>query len=199
MIRVDSGGLIEGRNLAMTRWLDETCHEWLFMVDTDMGFLPDSIDRLLAAAEPATRPVVGGLCFSLREMEYDGYGGRRVRPVPTLFAMARTEQGHIGFSTRWDFPESTVVQVAATGAAFLLVHRSAAEKLRAEHGDHWFDQVRYEDGRLVSEDLSFCFRLGAAGLPVFVHTGVKTTHHKQIWVSDLDYVPPTEVPAPSDD
>lgn len=192
MIRCDAGGLVESRNLAVQRYLDETDHEWLFLIDTDMGFAADTVDRLVEAADPAERPVVGGLCFALREVRYDGLGGRRVMPVPTLFNIARTPAGHIGFSTRWEFPDNTLVQVAATGAACLLVHRTAVEKLRAEHGDHWFDQVRYQDGRLLSEDLSFCYRLGAAGLPVFVHTGVKTTHHKQVWIGADDYTPPTQ-------
>lgn len=190
-ISCDTGGLIEARNLAVQRFLDETAYEWLFLIDTDMGFEPSTVDRLVDAADPATRPVVGGLCFGVREVAHDGYGGRRVMPVPTLFNMARTPEGHVGFATRWDVPENTLVQVAATGAACLLIHRSAVEKIRVEHGDHWFDQVRYQDGRLLAEDLSFCYRLGAAGVPIFVHTGVKTTHHKQIWIGADDYVPPT--------
>lgn len=190
MIRCDSGGLVEARNLAVTRFLDETAHEWLWFIDTDMGFLPDTIDRLVAVADPINRPVVGALCFGLRELAYDGYGGRRVMPVPTLFMPAQTPEGHRGFTTRWQYPDNTVLQVAGTGAACLLIHRTVLEKLRAEHGDTWFCQSRYDDGRMVSEDLSFCARLGAAGVPVFVHTGVKTTHHKQVWISADDYSPP---------
>lgn len=192
MIRCDSGGLVDARNLGMTRWLDETDHEWLFWIDTDMGFAPDTVDQLIAVADPALRPVVGGLCFGLREHAYDGIGGRRVSPVPTLFDWAE-QDGHVGFTPRWRYAPDVVTQVAATGAACLLIHRTAAEKLRAEYGDCWFDTTRYGDGRRVSEDLSFCYRLGAQAIPVFVHTGVKTNHHKQIWVSELDYVAP---PAP---
>lgn len=193
MIRCDAGGLVESRNLAVARFLDETPHEWLFFVDTDMGFMPDSIDRLVDAADPHDRPVVGGLCFALREFRYDGYGGRRVLPVPTLFSWAKTPQGHVGFTTRWDVPDNQLVEVAGTGAAFLLIHRDVLAKMRAEHGDRWFDLLRYADGRLVSEDLSFCWRLHAAGVPRFVHTGVKTTHHKQFWLGADDYRPPPEM------
>ncbi len=196
MIRADASGLVEARNLGVQHWLDNTPHEWLWFIDTDMGFAPDTVERLVLAADPASRPVVGGLCFALREMTYDGMGGRRVMPVPTLYNMARTPEGHVGFGTRWTFPDNTLVQVAGTGAACLLIHRSAAEKVRAEHGDRWFDQIRYEDGRLVSEDLSFCYRLGVAGVPIFVHTGVSTTHHKEIWVGANDYQPPAQ-PTPS--
>jgi hypothetical protein len=201
MIRCDSGGLVESRNLAVTRWLDETEHEWLWFIDTDMGFLPDTIDQLVAVADPVERPVVGALCFGLREVAYDGMGGRRVLPVPTLFDWVTSPEGHLGFTPRWRYAPDVVTQVAGTGAACLLIHRTAAEKLRAEHGDCWFDPTRYGDGRRVSEDLSFCFRLGAAGIPVFVHTGVKTNHHKQVWISDLDYAVPAlpEQPVPAAD
>jgi cephalosporin hydroxylase len=190
MTRCDAGGLVEARNLCVTRFLDETPHEWLFFVDTDMGFGSDTVDRLIHAADPAERPVVGALCFGMRLVRDDGMGGSRVMPVPTLFSMARTPEGYVGFGTRWHFPDDTLVQVAATGAACLLIHRSAVEKVRAEDGDRWFEQKRYEDGRLLAEDLSFCYRLGAAGIPIFVHTGVKTTHHKTVWIGADDYTPP---------
>lgn len=195
-VRCDTGALIDSRNLVMKQFLDDTTHEWLFLIDTDMGFEPDTVERLIAAADPAERPVVGALCFALREMRHDGMGGFRVMPVPTVFNMARTPEGQIGFATRWDYPANTLIQVAATGAACLLVHRTAVEKVRADHGDRWFDQVRYEDGRLISEDLSFCYRLGAAGIRIFVHTGITTTHHKSVWIGADDYtVPQVDVPA----
>jgi len=195
MISCDANGLVEGRNTGCRKFLDETDHEWLWWIDTDMGFLPDTVDRLVEAADPATRPVVGGLCFALREVTYDGYGGRRMMPIPTLYMPGRDARGHYGFVNRYDYPKDSLVQVAGTGAACLLIHRSVLEKLRAEHGDRWFDRVRYQDGTAISEDLSFCYRLVMAGIPLFVHTGVKTTHHKQVWISEDDYTPPVVVPS----
>ncbi|MFM9634751.1 hypothetical protein ACKI10_45300 [Streptomyces galilaeus] len=195
MVTCGSGALVESRNLATRRWLDDTPHEWLWFVDTDMGFAPDTVDRLVDAADPAERPVVGALCFGAREIRGDGMGGRRILPAPTLYQPATDEQGQVGFSTRWHYPDNTLVQVAGTGAACLLIHRSAAEKVRAQHGDTWWDPVKYPDGRWVSEDLSFCWRLSTLGIPLFVHTGVKTTHHKHIWIGADDYVPPTTVAA----
>lgn len=192
MISCGSGSLVESRNMAMSRWLDETPHEWLWFVDTDMGFAPDTVERLIQAADPVARPVVGGLCFAARETHFDGMGGRRIMAVPTIYNPAHDAAGNVGFATRWEYPDNTLLQVAGTGAACLLIHRSAAEKVRAEHGDTWFDRVRYGDGRWVSEDLSFCWRLSTLQLPVFVHTGVKTTHHKQMWLSEADYVPPAQ-------
>jgi hypothetical protein len=39
---------------------------------------------------------------------------------------------------------------------------------------------------MTGEDLSFCARLGACGIPVHVDTGVTTSHLKQLWVSEAD-------------
>lgn len=189
MISCDAGGLVDARNTGVKQFL-ETDHEWLWFIDTDMGFLPDTVDRLVDAADPAERPVVGALCFGLREIAYDGYGGRRVMPVPTLYVPAKTREGHIGFTNRFEYPADAVLQVAGTGAACLLAHRTVLDKMRAENGDHWFDRVRYDDGQSISEDLSFCARLAMIGVPLFVHTGVRTTHHKQIWIGEDDYTPP---------
>jgi hypothetical protein len=180
-------GLVEGRNLAVKHFLEETPHEWLFWVDTDMGFLASSLDDLMSAADPSQRPVVGGLCFAYKQVEPDGYGGFRLTPLPTLFSLAKDPDGVIGFVNRSVYPANSLVQVAGTGSAFILIHRSVLEEIRTKHGDEWYSLICYEDGRSMSEDLSFCWRVGDVAAPVFVHTGVKTTHHKNIWVGDRDY------------
>jgi hypothetical protein len=60
---VQSGPRIsEARNLLVRRFL-AGYGKWLFMVDTDMVFAPDAISRLVAAADPAGRPVVGALTY----------------------------------------------------------------------------------------------------------------------------------------
>ena len=187
MFRCGPGGLVEARNGVVRQFLDETDHEWLWLVDSDMGFAADTVDRLVEAADPVSRPIVGGLCFALRETSPDGMGGWRTQPAPTLYDWARKPDGEFGFSARRDYPVASVAQVAGTGAACLLVHRSALVAVRAEFGDEWFDRVQQSSGQKVSEDLSFCYRAGRVGAAVFVHTGVRTTHHKEVWVSDTDF------------
>lgn len=188
------GSLVEGRNLAVKHFLDESDEDYLLFVDTDMGFTPDAVETLVFAADPVTRPVVGGLCFALKHTGPDGKGGFNVTPLPTLFQWGETpEQGH-GFVSRFKYPENTLTQVAGTGAAFLLVHRSVYERLRKEQGDTWFNEVQYLDGTKISEDLSFCYRVGQLDVPVYVHTGVSVTHHKELWLSDKDYRQPEREP-----
>lgn len=185
--------LPEGRNLVVQHFLD-TDAEWLFFVDTDMGFEADALERLVLAADPVKRPVVGGLCFAMKHMGSDGRGGFNVMPVPTLFMLARNPKQGLGFANRFIYPEDSMVQVAGTGAAFLLVHRSVLERVRAKYGDAWFNLVQYDDGSTVSEDLSFCWRVTQLGVPIFVNTAVKTTHHKEMWLGEQDYTQPPREP-----
>jgi hypothetical protein len=180
--------IAHSRNYAARLFLDNTDHEWLFFVDTDMGFEPDAVHRLLEAADPVERPVIGGLCFAYMIDGYDGMGGHRFTIVPTMYRIGESDKGEPAFCYYGDYVDDTVTPVAATGGAFLLIHRTVLEKLRAEHGDHWFDQFYDRAGDIVGEDIAFCGRVLKAGMIPVVHTGVKTTHHKEIWLSEADYV-----------
>jgi hypothetical protein len=52
---------------------------------------------------------------------------------------------------------------------------------------------------MVGEDFSLCVRLNAAGIPIFVHSGIKTTHHKDLWLGEEDYVQQADPPPPATD
>lgn len=172
-----AGGLVDGRNEIAEKFLDLTECEWLFIVDDDMGFGPTTVDDLIAAADPDTRPVVGGLCFALRSDGPGVFHGQKYVIVPSAYRWVETAD-EVGFQSILDLPDDTLMEVSATGAACLLVHRNALDAVRKAHGDHWFDRVTHPAGPTFSEDLSFCVRLAAVDIPVFVHTGVGTTHDK---------------------
>jgi glycosyltransferase involved in cell wall biosynthesis len=186
-MRCGSDGLVEARNQAIRHFLKDRPADWLFWIDTDMGFEPDTIDRLLEAADPVKRPMVGGLCFSLRETEPDTAGGWRTAPTPTIFDWAKVND-EMGFAVRWDYPANTLTQCAGTGSACLLIHRSVLEKVEEKYGPIWYNRVpNTSTGQLISEDLSFCLRAQSIGIPLFVHTGVQTTHMKPFWLAEDDY------------
>lgn len=145
----------------------------LLFIDSDMGWPTDAIPRLLETE----LPVVGALCFGIIQGPPDGCGGYETTPYPTLF------DWNDGYAIRWDYPRNQVVQVAATGAAFLLIHHDVLAKV----GSGWFDRL-HVDGVLLGEDLSFCSRLRGLDIPVHVHTGVRTTHYKSIWVGEEHYI-----------
>jgi len=183
-----AGGIVAGRNQIAAKFLDATECEWLFMVDSDMGFAPDTVDRLIAAADPKTRPVVGGLCFSLRRDTAGEFYGQKYVVVPTCFEYVDTDT-EVGFRSILDYPRDALFPVSGTGAACMVIHRSALESIRAKAGDHWFDQITHPNGSTVfSEDLSFCIRVASVDLPVMVHTGVRTTHDKHgVFLDEDEY------------
>lgn len=186
-MRCGTDGLVEARNMAVRQFLDEAKADWLFWTDTDMGFPGDTVDALMAAADPAERPIVGALCFSQRETDPDGVGGWRTAATPTIFDWATLGE-QSGFAVRWDYPRDTVVKCAGTGSACVLIHRGVFERIEKEIGACWYTRLpNPSTGQLISEDLSLCVRAGALGIPVYVHTGVRTTHAKRVWLTEADY------------
>lgn len=173
-----SANISTARN-AMCRLMLETAADWLWMVDTDMTFQPDILERLLINADPVTAPIVGGLCFGIE----DG------RLFPTMYDLGGTESKPEFI--RYDkWPENAMMQVFATGAACLLIHRTALERIRDyEHPDRpgqqgfspvyeWFQEREFGQTPM-GEDVTFCFRAGIVGLPVYVDTGVQLGHVKR--------------------
>lgn len=171
VLAVASGPRIsEARNVLVRRFLAEDA-AWLFMVDTDMVFAANAVDRLLGAADPVTRPVVGGLYYCP--------GWREAEPDPTMFQRVDVK-GQPALIHYRDWEPGECVQVAATGAGCLLVHRTALEavaKAADDPGAPWFCESRLGD-LLVGEDLTFCLRCADAGIPIYVHTGVQFGHMK---------------------
>ena len=181
VLRLEWGpNLSTGRNRLCADFLERPgSPEWLFMCDTDMVLPADTIDRLIAAADPVEVPVLGGLCWSLD-------AGKK---VPTMYELTRKydlatgkPKDVLAFTRLSRWPENAVVRVSATGAACLLIHRSVLETVRATSDDvaaPWFRETGIGAPlSLMGEDMTFCLRCAAAGIPVHVHTGVKAGHMK---------------------
>jgi hypothetical protein len=179
-IRCPSAGQLgDARNRAVRHFLAGDA-PWLFMVDTDMGFDDDVLERLLDAADPEARPVVGALCYASREVEEDGMGGWRTEATATIYDWA-DHNGMGRLEVRCDVPAGELVACDGTGAACLLVHRSVLERVQERYGAEWFDRIPARDGSM-GEDLSFCMRARALDVPVHVHTGIRTSHMKTTWL-----------------
>lgn len=165
-----SANVSQSRNKLTSKFLDEYDAEWLLWIDADMGFAPDDVYKIMSNADPVRAPIVGGLCF----------GGDNGALFPTIYQIAQLPSGELVTDRQWDYEADAMVQVAATGAAFLLIHRSALVKIRDAGFNKTFPffQETEWNGRPVGEDLTFCLRAGKLGLPVWVDTRVKIGHHK---------------------
>lgn len=163
----------KGRNEIVTRFLDKTDGEWLLFIDSDMVVPEDTIVRLLMAAQAAGTKIISGLCVMVTP---DG-------PIPTLYLPA--EEPNAVTRVMLNAPDDQVMQVFATGAACLMVHRDVLEKFReTAQGDPfcWF-QEKVIRTCWVSEDITFCLRAYELGFTVFVDTTLSIGHAKygRVW------------------
>jgi hypothetical protein len=164
------------RNEIVAKFLDEHDADWLWFIDTDMVFDPDILDRLVEAAHPVERPILGALCFSIQ----DGF-----RACPTLYVIR--EDGKAG--RVYDYPANTRMRVF-TGTGCLLIHRTALGKMRDRAFDPaypWFQETRTQD-LPIGEDITFCIRAEAIGIPVHVDTSIRCGHEKTYVVDEDVYL-----------
>lgn len=135
----ESGANIsKGRNELVSKFL-ATDGEWLLLTDSDMEFPPEVIIRLLACSQVTGARMVGGLCVFIGALG----------PIPTLYQY-RTHDAITG--VQFDYPDDTQLQVAATGAACLMVHRAVFETYQAkmrQDRDWLLEQRLAEDPMLL--------------------------------------------------
>jgi hypothetical protein len=165
------------RNKVVEQFLEYGKADWLWMVDTDMTFDPDVIERLLEHADPELAPIVGGLAFG-----FDEHG----EVQPTLYGLlpnpaAPDDATRMDVIRYREWEPDAMYQVAGTGAACLLIHKRALERIR-DHGFNaaypWFQETMH-NGKPVGEDITFCWRAIQAEMPVYVNTAVQVGHIKE--------------------
>ena len=168
-----SANVSQSRNIIVRRFLEREEADWLLFIDADMQWDAEDVERLFAHAHWRERPIVGGLCF----------GMQAGRPLPTIYQWAKVPGKEHPTTIRLpEYPRDSLVKCAATGAAFLLIHRDVLVKMRDAHlseGDAfpWFQETAWQ-GDPVGEDITFCLRAAGLGIPTHVATDVRIGHHK---------------------
>lgn len=176
-------GVAAGRNELCALLLASDA-EWLFMVDSDMGFAGDTVDRMIVSAAANDVKILGALCFAQKtdpDLKQADFYAARFRIQPTLYRYAEVRStGETGFQSITKYRRDAFQHVGATGAACLLLHRDALTAV----GPDPFTPLTvpgaggHGTARTFSEDLSFCIRAQAADLAIGVDTSIKTTHYK---------------------
>jgi len=169
------------RNVQAEAFLNETDYDWLWLVDSDVGFKPDTLSKLLEVADPDTHPIVSAVNYSLQDAGSDGCGGSVIKQVPCFFV--NDEFGAFKRGTLEDLGTDRLAEVSGVGAGCLIIHRSALIKVYEKYGC-WFTYMMTADSDRLGEDLSFCYRASQVGIPIFVDTAIHTTHHKEIWLGE---------------
>lgn len=151
---------------------------FLIFIDDDMVWQSDAIGRLVDTFfeldhqfdEPI---IVGGLCF------------RRTPPYqPTLFMREQPTDGPYNFLEKWD---DDIVEVDATGMAFVLISKTAIEAIAdAEMPPLEIRQTMKAPpaffnwtGRM-GEDLRFCADAKEKGVRIFVDTRIEIGHVSEV-------------------
>lgn len=177
--QVGPGVIDIGRNFIVEAFL-KTDADWLLFLDTDMVFPQNTIDRLLASAATADAKVISGLCFT--------YAMDAV--YPTMYYERIGVDGHPIVGRAEEIPVDKVVEVHATGAACLMIHREVCEKMHEALGHTarpWFAMGVDERGYPIGEDWTFCTRARQIGYKIFVDTGLEIGHIKHTVVGGYEH------------
>ena len=167
-----------GRNRFVDKFIDQTDAGWMLMIDSDMRFDPDVLDRLLATARATPTlngmpPITSGLTW-LYDQEKGQLPSAVRRDPDTGLPMNLVPS---------DFSEpGEILDVDGTGAACLLVHRDVYLDL----GRNPFDRIKIDD-IWVSEDYSFGLKARDAGHRIIVDTGVTFDHGKLQFMTRESY------------
>ncbi len=175
-VRLEWGPLLDvGRDRLVEKFLTQTDSDWLLMVDSDMAFEPDALARLLDTAKSTktlldTPAIVSGLAYS-STIETGQY--------PAMYKL--NEKGYpLSF---YDWEKGDVVDVDATGAACLLVHREVYMTM-----PHAFDRTIRIDGRLLGEDMAFGLKARELGHRIVVDTNIEFRHIKYGFLDHDSYL-----------
>ena len=164
--RLEHGPLLDvGRDKLVTKFLTQTDADWLLMIDGDMAFEPDALARLLDRANSTktlmdTPAIVSGLAYS-STLETGQY--------PAMYKL--NDDGYPQAFTDWQ--KGDIVDVDASGAACLLVHRDVYLGM-----PNAFDRTLRMDGHLLGEDIAFGLKARALGHRIVVDTNVEFRHIK---------------------
>lgn len=178
----------DGRNLVFDIIMDKNPPDhvqWVWWTDTDMGFRPDTLQRLLEAADARGARVISAPYYGYGHGPSDGMGGFMEPVLPMVFDWLPDDRG---FARVDKLPEDAVVPIAATGMGCTLVHRTVIEEMADRYGREWFSRVRWpDDGPLLGEDMAFFYRCGRMGIQAWMHTGIPTTHHKSHYLGHAEF------------
>lgn len=172
-----SRSIIQGNILPLQRnaAVQRMAGDWLMFIDDDMVWKPEAIAQLVASRDEVDADIMGGLCF------------RRSAPYqPTMFMRESPTSGAYNYLEDWD---TDVVEVDATGMAFVIIHKRVFEMIIGSPMPPYAVRARMNPTEffrwtgLFGEDLQFCQDAKAAGARIFVDTRVEIGHISEIEVN----------------
>lgn len=146
--------------------------DWLLFIDDDMVWDSTAIARLVAARDEIDADIIGALCFQ-----------RSAPHNPTMFMREHPDHGGYQFLEKWD---DDIVEVDATGMAFVIIHKRVFEMIAGEPMPPLVARKRLNPPDFfrwqgaLGEDLRFCQDAKAAGARIFVDTRIEIGHVSEV-------------------
>lgn len=165
-IAIEAGSLVyHSREKLLVSAMDHNA-DFIFFVDSDMKFAPDTLLRLLQDAVENDLDMVSGLCF------------RRMYPTSPTMAKtldydfdAKTRKCTVNVPNYTDYPRDALFPVACSGLACTLIRMSAICEVIENEKMSPFQPLFG-----LSEDYSFCIRMKAAKKKMWVDSRIKIGH-----------------------
>lgn len=178
--------------------LDKKITHMIF-IDSDVGFDPADVERMLSYDEPVIAGSYPLKLFNWREMAMLVESGHPVNaslPARTSGSTIGTWSELIkdGEQMTLKLDERGLCQVETVGTGFMMIRRDVftqlehymmdqpggldAQKYKTSEGvEHTcFFNTAVKDGRFIGEDVYFCGLLADAGIPLLVDSKCKLTH-----------------------
>lgn len=190
-------------DLARNLIVDKLEKDWLFFMDSDQTFHPDTLERLMSWE----LPIVSGLYFKspgkplphVYEYAYkDGadFYQALINPIFGFLNRYKDELAKSPGAVILPAKREDLIQCEGIGAGCLLVHRRIFAALTKPY-------FQYNDGTLLGEDFYFCRKVLGAGFKIYVDPGVICGHRMKGQITHQHFMHlvtatqhPTEYPYP---
>ena len=172
-LRSNGNQIARQRETVINYWYDNNKSDWLLWVDSDVVISVDKFKLLWDNKDAKERPIVTGVYFTTDTPE-----DPLMIPMPTVYEFAE-EKGAIGIKRIHPLPENKLIKVGAAGMGFVLMHRSAIDKIKeAVPNVPFFSEVGVGKS-FMGEDIYFFAVCDKADVPVYCHTGATVPHMKR--------------------
>jgi hypothetical protein len=165
--------IVRAQNRTVEEFMESNC-DWALMLESDIVYPENLLERLVSSAQEHDATVMGGLYIQPN------------RNIPLLFT-SKDDDPVNNTSVMLDYPDD-VVKVVSTGVGCLLMHRTALEAIY-EGPLTWFREEPFE-GSWVQADTNICWRFNDAGHQVYVDCRIELGHDKygRVWVpKDMEW------------
>lgn len=186
--------ITRARNICVSAFLDDPDdYTHLLFIDADIGFRAENVLRLLEYDQEICCGVYGKKDINWEEVlkgaKEQGMTAERLQAMSLLYNVRFPDPHHVR-------PDRGFVETADGATGFMLIKRQVFEKMKEAYAelkyksDHWvnsqrlqsentylfFDCIKDEDGRYLSEDYTFCKRWRTIGGKIYSDITMPLTH-----------------------